>query len=228
MKVVKFVVAGGLLMIGVVVLYSTTYRQSPSFTIKADGQQTQQQLRTQTAETPTPGNQPETELAQEKSRIQVQRDAYLSESINALNDQIKALVCARKRYYTNSAEEFNRQTGADIERWYLDKLAMQVAAIAKEQRAFTGYTGDPSQQAIARPMTVDNLALTLALQDLYQGKQGKDCTVNFSIALEQVGKYQVSANTFKAYQAAYQEKIRLQNGVKPGDDNANSGTEAKP
>lgn len=153
-----------------------------------------------------------------KSKIAIARDGRLGEAVQALNSQIKDVVCARKAYYQKQASEWANQTQSTEETWYLERLDVQTKEIAADQRSYVGLSGATDQHTAAQKYVIDNLALILAIDDLYQGKSGRECVTNLSGSLGAIGEFRNQANAYRAARLKYQaDMVRGLNGTSKPD-----------
>jgi hypothetical protein len=105
------------------------------------------------------------------------RGYALDAAIATYEAQVDGLLCTRRAYFLDQARAHQAATGGAQEHYLLDKLQGLQATAQESALKHTTYSGTPEHQAVARPLTMDALALMLAIDSLYTGVDTSSCEV---------------------------------------------------
>lgn len=130
-------------------------------------------------------------------QIVAQRNHYLDAAIASLNTEADNLVCARAAYYRDLAQQKQTELGQNPEQYLLDLLAQQNQELLTTATQTGGFNGTALLQGKGRPLTLDTLAITKALQGMY-ASEAKSCISEPYQAGENVNNYLIRAQQYRS------------------------------
>ena len=162
--------------------------------------------------TPPAADQPTTKPDQ----TVVQRNQYADSAKQALETEVEKLNCARAAQYRKLAEQHQVDTGGSQEAYLLQLLQAKNQELGNTAMQTGGFSGAADLQATGRSLTMDNLAIVQALQNLYQN-QAPSCLSDPTNAVVVVSDFNSRANLYR-----FQDQQRRQEAI-ANDQNAATG-----
>ncbi|HEY9696765.1 MAG TPA: hypothetical protein V6D10_05850 [Trichocoleus sp.] len=144
------------------------------------------------------------------SQIEAQRNHYLASAIEALEHQSACLTDGRTNYFSTTAKDEQNKTGANPEKFLLDKVKSQNAELLMLTTQRGGFNGSADLQQAGRAAILDQLAALRAIQALYNN-QPKDCLAE---------PYQAGEFTEQFLIRASQRRAMVEQDAKPTEEYA--------
>ena len=146
-------------------------------------------------------------------QVALQRNHYLDAAIAALQAESNNLLCARAAYFRQLADQKQTELGVNPEQFLLDLLTAQNQELLTTATQTGGFSGTAELQSTGRHLTLDTLAISEALQGMYDG-QSKSCLSEPYQAGENINNYLIRAQQYRAA-VAQQVNQTIQQEAKP-------------
>jgi hypothetical protein len=127
------------------------------------------------------------------------RGYALDAAISTYQAQVEGLLCTRRAYFLDQARAHQESTGGSQEHYLTSTLQGLQATAQAAALEHTTYSGTAEHQAVARPLTMDTLALMMAIDSLYTGVDTSSCEVMPMPAIAKANEFLFAALEYRQW-----------------------------
>lgn len=127
------------------------------------------------------------------------RGYALDAAISTYQAQVDGLLCTRRAYFLDQARAHQASTGGSQEHYLTSTLQGLQAKAQAAALEHTTYSGTAEHQAVARPLTMDTLALMMAIDSLYTGVDTSSCEVMPMPAIAKANEFLFAALEYRQW-----------------------------